>query len=128
MQPRTGMSDVSKMPAMIAAFDWAGTPLGRREQWPKSLNAVVEVILRQPLAMIVLWGPQFIQIYNDGYAQFAAGKHPAALGRPAFEVWPEVTCFTQPLYARVMRGESIAVKDQLLMLRRHGAEVDEAFI
>jgi hypothetical protein len=50
----------------------------------------VELVLASPLAMVVLWGADLIQIYNDAYASICATKHPAALGQPTQECWPEV--------------------------------------
>jgi len=70
------MSMVSKVQELVATFDWSGTALGPRNQWPKSLASMVEMILRQPAAMIVLWGPDLIQIYNDGYAEIAGTPAP----------------------------------------------------
>lgn len=35
---------------------------------------------------IVLWGPDFIQVYYDAYAEIIRAKHPHALGRRNIEV------------------------------------------
>ena len=32
--------------------------------------------------MVVLWGEQLIQIYNDAYCDIMSSKHPAGLGQP----------------------------------------------
>ena len=61
---------------IIAAFDWAATPLGPIESWPASLKSTIALILRSPVPIVTLWGEDGIMIYNDGYSAFAGGRHP----------------------------------------------------
>lgn len=35
----------------IEGFDWSGTPLGPRRDWPASLEAIFSMMLGSPLAM-----------------------------------------------------------------------------
>ncbi len=42
---------------------------------------------RQPT--FVVWGADLIMLYNDSFAPILGSRHPAALGRPFHEVWPE---------------------------------------
>jgi hypothetical protein len=37
--------------------------------------------------MLVTWGPDFLMIYNDGYAEICGDRHPAAEGMNIFDVW-----------------------------------------
>ncbi|GGO39369.1 sensor histidine kinase [Deinococcus humi] len=107
-----------EMPALIQGFDWAATPLGPREDWPISLRVVTELLLAQPLPMIVLWGPELIQIYNDGYRIVMGDKHPAGLGQPNQACWPEVWDFNRSIFEGVLtRGETFTFTDQPLALR-----------
>lgn len=64
------------MAARIARHDWSSTPLGACEQWPPHLRATVDLMLAHGFPMIVLWGEQLVQLYNDGYAEILADKHP----------------------------------------------------
>lgn len=48
--------------------------------------------------MVVLWGPDLIQIYNDGYRIIMGDKHPAGLGQPNRACWPEVWSINGPIY------------------------------
>lgn len=107
------------MARLIAEKNWKKTPLGPREAWPRALEAVVQMLIPQALPMVVLWGPELVQIYNDGYAVIAGKKHPKALGQPTYECWPEVQDFTRPLYGRVLAGESVTFEDQPLVLERN---------
>ncbi|HEY1111624.1 MAG TPA: PAS domain-containing protein, partial [Opitutaceae bacterium] len=118
-----GATDTARL---VATKDWSQTPLGPRESWPPALRTLVDMLVEQTIPMIVLWGPGQIQIYNEGYAAVAADKHPWALGRSNYEVWPEVRHITQPLYARVLGGESILLEDAPFVLARNGV-LAEAF-
>ena len=60
-------------------------------------------------------------LYNDAYREIIASKHPAALGNPARECWPEIWDTIGPMLEGVMqRGEATWSDDLLLLLARHG--------
>ncbi len=89
--PTIGVADSpGEMAARVAAYDWAATPLGPRERWSPSLRLIVETILASRFPMALRWGPEFVLIYNDGYAPILGDKHPRALGLPFSQTWPEV--------------------------------------
>ncbi|WP_247888203.1 PAS domain S-box protein [Azospirillum brasilense] len=115
------------MGALIRTHDWTATPLGPKANWPLSLRVAVDLVLGSPLGMIVLWGPDLIQIYNDRYAEVTAGKHPRALGQPTRDCWPEVWDFNGPIYQSVLRGESRRFDDQKLILERNGVPEETWF-
>jgi PAS domain S-box-containing protein len=109
------------MGTLCRAFRWADTPLGAVDAWPQALRTVASLVLASPTPMILLAGPALVQIYNDGYRRVMGDKHPAGLGQPTRECWPEVWEFAAPIYAAVMeRGESISRENQLLILERNG--------
>jgi signal transduction histidine kinase/CheY-like chemotaxis protein len=62
---------------MMAAFDWASTPVGPVETWPASLRFAVRTVLVSRFPMVLTWGPEFTQFYNDAYAPLIGAKHPA---------------------------------------------------
>ena len=70
------------------------------------------------------WGPEFILLYNDGYKQILADKHPWALGRPFREVWPEVVSELMPLQEDILAGRNPGVFsiDRPLTIRRRGMD------
>jgi hypothetical protein len=78
------------MAERVRSKDWSKTVLGAAESWPPSLAVIVKVMLASGFPMCVRWGPEFVMIYNDGYRSILGDKHPAALGLPFHEVWPEV--------------------------------------
>jgi signal transduction histidine kinase/CheY-like chemotaxis protein len=62
---------------LMAAHDWAATPLGPVEHWPASLRFAVRTVLASRFPMVLTWGPEYLQFYNDAYAPFIGAKHPA---------------------------------------------------
>ncbi|MES3098743.1 hybrid sensor histidine kinase/response regulator [Sphingomonas faeni] len=117
------------MGAAMRAHDWLNSPLGLPESWPQPLKTLVGVLLAADQPMFVGWGDDHVLLYNDGYAPMLADRHPAALGRPFFEVWPEVRGELAPLFDAVARGEPIHMADLVLELDRpgRGSEAHFAF-
>ena len=111
-------SGPTQMGGRIRDFDWSGTGLGECEQWPTHLRTAVEMMLAHGFPMILLWGPRLIQIYNDGYAVIMQDKHPAGLGQPTRECWPEVWHINGPIYERVRQGETMTFADKCYPLAR----------
>ncbi|MGQ0645884.1 MAG: PAS domain S-box protein, partial [Elusimicrobiota bacterium] len=109
-----------EMGALMRATDWSKTPLGSPDAWPQSLRTAVSIMLESRFAMVVAWGPEFRFFYNDRYKPILGSKHPAALGSPGGEIFPEVWNVVGPEFERVRRGESFAVDDWLLPLDRNG--------
>jgi signal transduction histidine kinase len=108
------------MGALMRATDWGRTVFGPVAAWPQSLRTAISIILESRFAMVVAWGPEFRFFYNDRYRPILGTKHPAALGTPCAEIFPEVWDVVGPEFERVLRGESFAVDDWLLPLDRNG--------
>jgi signal transduction histidine kinase/CheY-like chemotaxis protein len=71
--------------------------------------------------MIIFWGPELAQLYNDAYRPILGAKHPASLGQPAQVCWSELWDVIGPMLHGVMdRGEATFSDDQLLLMDRHG--------
>jgi signal transduction histidine kinase len=104
--------------------DWTSTPLGQVEQWPISLRTAVGIVLSSDFPMIVLWGRELVQIYNDAYRLLMGDKHPAGLGQSNRECWPEVWHINEPIYDRVFAGETISFHEALYPLAPHGVLQD----
>ena len=117
-----------EMQRRIREFDWGSTPLGPIEQWPLTLRSTVDTLLASAFASIVLWGPELIQVYNDGYARLIGVKHPKALGRGNRQVWPEVWAINEPIYERVLRGETVTREDALYPLARRDGGLEDVYL
>ena len=85
-------------------MDWTATPLGPRLYWPLALRLALDLMLASRFPMCVIWGEERILLYNDGYAGILGPRHPAALGRPVEESWPEIWPQIEPLIARTYAG------------------------
>jgi PAS domain S-box-containing protein len=105
---------------LINDFDWSSNPLGPIPDWPESLKGAVRVMMAASTPMVMLIGADGILVYNYAYALFAGQRHPAIFGMPATEAWPEIADFNRDKIARGLRGESLTLHDQELVLDRHG--------
>ncbi|MBK5552939.1 MULTISPECIES: PAS domain-containing protein [unclassified Pseudomonas] len=110
--------------ALIARLDWRRSPLGAASTWPQSLRTAVDIVIHSPMPMLLLWGPQLTQIYNDGFALLAGNKHPHAFGQPAHQIWPELKDFTDPIYSAVLQGQVRTYSEQRFTLQRDGQDSD----
>jgi len=106
--------------AAIRKFDWAASPLGPPEGWPRTLKTCLSIMLASRQPMWVWWGPELINFYNDPYLSIIGGKHPKALGQPAREVWAEIWHQIQERIAGAMRGEATYSEAELLVMQRNG--------
>jgi PAS domain S-box-containing protein len=106
--------------ALIRSLDWSATSLGPLVHWPRSLRTTVDMLLRSPVAMVLLWGADGIMLYNDAYSAFAGGRHPRLLGAKVVEGWPEIADFNRHVLAEGLAGHSLFFKDRELVIYRNG--------
>src|SRR6476620_1686205 len=98
--------------ALIRARDWSDSGLGPVADWPQSLKTTVGILLRSPVPMVLLWGPDGIMIYNDGYSVFAGGRHPLLFGPKVREGWPEVADFNDNVMKVGLSGGTLSYRNQ----------------
>ena len=111
----------SELAGMMRSFDWASTPLGAADRWPRALKTAVGIMLTSRQPIWIGWGRELIYLYNDPYKSIIGGKHPWALGRPASFVWPEIWTKIGPMLAQAMGGRTgTYVESQLLIMERNG--------
>jgi len=113
------------MSALIREFEWTATPLGPPTSWPMSLRTTVGIIMRSPVPIVILWGPQGTMIYNEAYSFFAGGRHPQLLGSAVRSGWPEVADFNDNVMNTVMAGGTLSYRDQELTLHRRNGEPEQ---
>ena len=71
--------------------------------------------------MLLWWGPQFCQLYNDAYRPILGAKHPQFLGRPTEECWSEIWDILRPLIETPFNGGPATwMEDIQLELNRYG--------
>jgi signal transduction histidine kinase len=117
----------SVMSRMCREFDWPSTPLGPVDSWPQSLRTAASTVVGQGIAQVLCWGPELLQIYNDAYREVLGDKHPDALGQPVLETWSEIRGEIEPLFERVLRGETVYFEDLHLTVLRWGRLEDAYF-
>ncbi|HEX7819009.1 MAG TPA: type II toxin-antitoxin system ParD family antitoxin [Sphingobium sp.] len=109
--------------ALIRERDWSATALGPKGNWPAELRTTVANIVNSPVAKVLMWGPDHIMLYNDGYRAIAGDRHPMALGSPVATAFPEVWEWNRPIMEAGLRGEVISHHDQPILFHRpHGME------
>jgi PAS domain S-box-containing protein len=123
-------SPAGEMAARVAAHDWAATSLGPRDGWSASLKLIVATIMASRFPLAVRWGPDFVLIYNDGYAPILGEKHPKALGLTFSQTWPEVESQLLPLHEEILSGKrsDYFAEDYQLRVNRQGSVFEDIFL
>src|SRR5580692_6375569 len=94
---------------------WTTTPLGPVRRWPQSLRTAVSICLQSRFPIVLFWGSELVQLYNDAYiAILGKTKHPRALGQPGLVCWAEIAHIIGPmLHGVLQRGEATWSEDQM---------------
>jgi len=115
------------MGALIRGMDWSATPLGPLAQWPQSLRTSVSLCLSSTFPILVAWGGEHIQIYNDAYRPICGAKHPSAMGAPFKECWATALPVVGDAFDSAGRGQGAYIHNQRMILDRYGY-LEEAFM
>jgi len=110
------------MGALMQQMDWAATRLGPVETWSPALRMMVRFLLANRFPLLLWWGPDFCQLYNDAYRPILGTKHPArSLGQPARECWREIWHILDPLICTPFEGGPATwMEDIPLEIDRYG--------
>jgi PAS domain S-box-containing protein len=111
-----------ELPELTRNFDWSRTPLGPIGGWSDLLVSMVNTVLSNGHPMLLWWGPDLIQFYNDAFRRsLGQDKHPRGLGQPARECWSEVwPVVGDELEAVMSEGRSVWHQDRLVPINRDG--------
>ncbi|MGZ4645091.1 MAG: ATP-binding protein [Blastococcus sp.] len=112
---------------LMATFDWASTPLGPAESWPSSLRFAVRSVLVSRFPMVLTWGPDHLQFYNDAYAPLIGAKHPAIgqdIRLTLAEGWDVLG---PPIEHAMTTREASWLPDLLVLLERAGYREETYF-
>lgn len=123
------LSGGGKMARLIRDHDWSSTPVGGPERWPISLRTLVQTIVAAPQPMVLMWGPELVQFYNDDFSRIleASGGHPAALGSRCREFWKDIWDVTGPQIEGVMAGEGTVVQEQVLIPMPRDGHIEDVY-
>ncbi len=110
-----------EMGMLIRNLDWSATPLGDPGSWPETLKLVTGTMLSTPTPILICWGPDYIQLYNDAFRPInGSTKHPQALGGSARDTYAEIWPTIGPMFAGVMNGDAVGFPDFMVPMERNG--------
>ena len=119
--PRDLFAGGGEMGALMQGTDWAATRLGPVGTWSPALRMMVRFLLANRFPLLLWWGPDFCQFYNDAYRPILGTKHPQFLGQPVRECWSEIWHILEPLIRTPFEGGPATwMEDIPLELNRHG--------
>ncbi|OOQ61552.1 ATP-binding protein [Mucilaginibacter pedocola] len=121
------LSGGGEMGKLIRSMDWSQTALGPIEEWPQSLRTSVSLCLSSTFPILIAWGPETIQIYNDSYRPICGAKHPESMGMNFRICWETALVVVGDAFTRGEHGEGTYINDQRMMLDRYGY-LEEAFM
>ena len=116
--PEHGRADAPISAA--AAFDWSRSELGPRAAWPPCLQLTVDIMLNSPLAMLLMWGPQQIMVFNDAYAALCGPSTLRAPGARVPSMQPAAWSWSSAAIETAWQGRSARYLGQTLPLWRDG--------
>ncbi|WP_210252959.1 PAS domain-containing sensor histidine kinase [Rhizobium sp. 18065] len=70
--------------------------------------------------MLIVWGPDQITLYNDGYAQMCGNRHPAAFGHPFRDLWFDIWDQVDPIITAAYSGQGTSMDDIQFTMYRKG--------
>ncbi|HYC42019.1 MAG TPA: EAL domain-containing protein [Noviherbaspirillum sp.] len=112
--------DGGEMGKLVRSMDWSNSPLGPRESWPQSLRTTVNLCLASNFPIAIVWGPDRIQLYNDGYWPICGTKHPTSMGQDFWECWPTSRPAIGDAFNQAAAGQSAFIESQCVLLDRNG--------
>jgi PAS domain S-box-containing protein len=114
------LSGGGEMGKLIRSMDWSKTALGAVESWPQSLRTSVSLCLSSTFPILIAWGPETIQIYNDSYRPICGAKHPQSMGENFRICWETALPVVGDKFTRGQHGEGTYITDQRMFLDRYG--------
>lgn len=122
----TTLRSGGEMGRRIGDFDWSKTPLGPIDQWSEALKNVVGVMLFNRFPMLLWWGKDYVQLYNDAYIPVLGLKHPSpGLGNPGWACWEEIWDVLAPLVDTPFRGGPATWMDDILLKVNRNNRIEE---
>ncbi|WP_375755248.1 ATP-binding protein [Corallococcus exercitus] len=121
------LSGGGEMGRLIRSMDWSKTPLGPVETWPQSLRTTVSLCLSSTFPILIAWGPERVQLYNDSYRPICGAKHPESMGQPFRDCWATALPVVGGVFEKAGTGTGSYIENQRMFLDRYGY-LEEAFM
>ena len=106
--------------SLFQTTDWSKGPLGPADTWPVELKTLANVMIGSLQPILIVWGPDQITLYNDGYAAMCGNRHPKAFGRPFKELWHDIWDQVNPIISAAYAGQGTAMDDIAFVMHRKG--------
>ena len=116
------------MARLTREMDWSVTSVGPLAEWSQKLRAAVEIMLDSRYPMLIWWGPDLIQLYNDAYTPVMGARHPWGLGKPAPVVWSEAWPTVGPLAEAVLRDGISTWNERLQIVMTRNGYPEEVYM
>ncbi|MES2276610.1 MAG: PAS domain-containing protein [Bacteroidota bacterium] len=114
-----------EMGELIRSIDWGANPLGSPGDWHPVLKTMVSIMLTNQFPVLICWGPDYIQLYNDAFRPInGATKHPQAMGGSACDTYAEIWATIGPMFSDVMNGQTHGFPNFMVPLDRNGQPED----
>lgn len=84
------------------------------------LQTLVNVMLGSLQPMLIVWGPQQITLYNDGYAAMCGNRHPSGFGHPFKDLWYDIWDGVEPIISAAYAGQGTSMDDIEFVMHRKG--------
>ncbi len=110
----------SELVELIRTREWGRSELGPIEDWPESLRTTVSLCLSSSFPINVIWGPRYVQIWNEAYAKVCGDKHPGELGSDYRECWASAWPAIGGAFDAACAGEAAFLENQPMFLDRNG--------
>ncbi|RYZ77296.1 MAG: hypothetical protein EOP04_31195, partial [Proteobacteria bacterium] len=109
-----------EMGKLIREMDWSQTPLGDIQLWPESLKTTVSLCLSSNFPINLIWGPEHIQIINDGYWPICGEKYRQVMGSNYREAWASAWSAIGESFEQALQGNTSFLENQRMFLDRNG--------
>lgn len=120
-----GVGDASRL---MRSLDWAATPLGPVAGWSQTLRTMIGVLSCNRSPLLLWWGPELVQLYNDAFRPILGGKHPRAMGQTAANCFREIWHVVGPMIEAPLRGGPATTSDDLVLLLERRGFMEEAHV
>jgi len=97
---------VSGMELRMRSHAWESTSAGPVPQWPLGLKLAVRALLDAPLPMVLAWGGDCTQFFNDACLPLLGAQGEHALGADARRSWRPIVPAIDRIVACAMAGET----------------------
>ena len=116
----TFLSGNGEIVTLIRSLDWSATSFGPIKDWPQSLRTTVNLCLASNFPICIVWGPEHMQIYNEGYSVICGEKHPLSMGMSYPKCWEAAWPAIGKSFDNAINGVTSFLENQRMFLFRNG--------